>query len=73
MSRVVELEKLRGQIEAACFLRDSFIRDGCGGNAAQIVCSNYACLLLVGAGLATWEDLRKQDRDLIDFVPTVQS
>lgn len=58
---------VRGQVEAACFLRDTFAREE--NEAARLVCSNYACLTLVGAKLATFEDLRKQDRELIDFVP----
>lgn len=69
MGEVNELKNayVRGQIEAACFLRDTFDREA--NEAGRLVCSNYACLILVGAKLATFEDLRKQDRELIDFVP----
>lgn len=61
------LAQIRGRIEAASFLRDSFAREG--NETAKMVCSNYACLTLVHEKLATWEDLQKRDRELIDFVP----
>lgn len=58
---------IRGQVEAAVFLRDTFAREG--NEIGKLVCGNYACLTLVGAKLATFEDLQKKDRELVDFVP----
>lgn len=57
----------RGRVEAACFLRDTFAREG--DETARLVCSNYACLVLVHAKLATFEDLQRRDRELVDFLP----
>ena len=55
----------RGRVEAANFLRDTFAHES--NEAARLACSNYAAIVQVNGGLATWEQLRAQgSSDLIE-------